>query len=411
MLSLKRLTILAIAICQPVQLVKAGPNECGGGTYVQPTDGQCEGRPLDAQVVPDVFTRVEGDLLHYDLDEIDFDYWVFEEGHELEDEVPETLPVPYFVRVFEFNRDQTSISFRDMGQAAREIIDDNLSSAGAVLFRNLHLRIANGTDFQEFWNQVRVSEEKGNWTYYPYDGRIGNVRNQIDGLDTTDSIDADELLSMHSEMAYNPVPCSKIMFYGVQDAIGGDTVLVRNVDMAKMVPDNVKPFFEAHGGVRHKKFFVNNTTPLSQDEITFKGEKPELSWQWAAGTQDIEEAIEFFLDREYKREDIIIHDNGDMEVSFVHPGYLVHPETGEDMWYNNQNHHSPCEMADGTKMPQKMIDELILAQWKCAYGLHLEQGDWLILDNFQVMHGRTPYERIRPDLPRTLYVVYTKGTF
>ena len=52
----------------------------------------------------------------------------------------------------------------------------------------------------------------------------------------------------------------------------------------------------------------------------------------------------------------------------------------------------PCEYGDGSPIPREYLDKLIEVIDKEAIPLLLDEGDLLLVDNFQVSHGREPWE-------------------
>jgi len=124
-------------------------------------------------------------------------------------------------------------------------------------------------------------------------------------------------------------------------------------------------------------------------------------------------------------------DNGDLELTQHIPGLRRVPSNGKPVWWNglvgrhgitrdigaldpphigrdnmtcNNSHHRfaihpianyidlPCVYGDGSPIPRKYLDKLIDVIDKEEISLTLEEGDLLLVDNFQVSHGREPWE-------------------
>ena len=47
--------------------------------------------------------------------------------------------------------------------------------------------------------------------------------------------------------------------------------------------------------------------------------------------------------------------------------------------------------ADGSPIEEDVLQVARTARWHAAHALKLEAGDWLVLDNLRVQHGRMPY--------------------
>ena len=73
-----------------------------------------------------------------------------------------------------------------------------------------------------------------------------------------------------------------------------------------------------------------------------------------------------------------------------HPGFLTDPETGEDVWWNIV-HTGNLRAGDGTPFPPELVAEVQERGWEATYALKLRPGDWLVLDNLRLQHGRLPY--------------------
>jgi hypothetical protein len=51
----------------------------------------------------------------------------------------------------------------------------------------------------------------------------------------------------------------------------------------------------------------------------------------------------------------------------------------------------PCAYGDGTPIPREYLDKLVEIIDEEEVYLRLEDGDFLLVDNFQVSHGRQPW--------------------
>lgn len=132
------------------------------------------------------------------------------------DRLPKNLPIPDYVRVYNYTQDK-KVPLLCMARAARSIIDSNLAERCAVLFRNLTRAISSPQDFKEFWNYCC---EDGSWTATKYLS-YGHERSRLENV----------VLATNNEMLYNPRPPSRIAFYCLHPAIlpvGGETLVVKN---------------------------------------------------------------------------------------------------------------------------------------------------------------------------------------
>jgi hypothetical protein len=89
-------------------------------------------------------------------------------------------------------------------------------------------------------------------------------------------------------------------------------------------------------------------------------------------------------------------ENDTLTVTSVHPGWL------DGSWFNHVEYGFPTKCADGTDFPREWQMEMKKNKWVETFAYKLQEGDWLVLDNRSVQHGRLPYEG-----KRRLIVTYT----
>ncbi|KAL0935900.1 taurine catabolism dioxygenase [Colletotrichum truncatum] len=107
-------------------------------------------------------------------------------------------------------------------------------------------------------------------------------------------------------------------------------------------------------------------------------------------------------------------DDGSLELTQHIPGIRRLPASGRPVWFNGLvGRHGitrdigaldpphigrdgmtylPCVYGDETPIPREYLDKLIDVIDKEEISLVLEEGDLLLVDNFQVSHGREPWE-------------------
>jgi alpha-ketoglutarate-dependent taurine dioxygenase len=137
-----------------------------------------------------------------------------------------------------------------------------------------------------------------------------------------------------------------------------------------------------------------------------------LSWQAVFETDD-KEAVERYcregdVEFEWKRGD-------GLRLSQVRPAVARHPQTGEEVWFNQADQFHPTEMdeqtrkavlsvmkeeelpknayfGDGTSLDVAMLEEIRTATRRQMVTFPWQVGDLLILDNMLVAHGRMPFK-------------------
>ena len=122
--------------------------------------------------------------------------------------------------------------------------------------------------------------------------------------------------------------------------------------------------------------------------------------------------VEAFLEKEgfaYKWE----KETGALSYWYTLPPFMTHPETGEQLWFNQPTvHHctyyKESPMYDGVSMPDdqfpthtsygdgttiepEVIQHIRAVGWQCAVGFQWKTGDLLVLDNYRVQHGKLSF--------------------
>jgi alpha-ketoglutarate-dependent taurine dioxygenase len=66
-------------------------------------------------------------------------------------------------------------------------------------------------------------------------------------------------------------------------------------------------------------------------------------------------------------------------------------------------------LGDGTAFTKLEATDLKRKQFPACSAFKLQRGDWLVLDNLKVQHGRLPYvDDPDPQRKRTVLTVYTE---
>jgi hypothetical protein len=307
------------------------------------------------------------------------------------------LPSPDFVRIYECDnsKGRGRRSLKNLGKEARSILDDELPSHGAVLFRNLPCQTAR--EFGVFWNACDYNTAK----YFPFYGK----RKQVLGIDLATNIPSNMTLACHNEMCYNPRPCSRIAFYCLKPAVkGGETLVARNRDITRALGSGTIKLIKKKGGIVYVRRYVDRNVKKENQTFAF----PLPSWQDFCGCKDRSKAIQFFEDQGF--DDISFDEEGGLIVRFEHSGLLK--EDGHDVWFNIVDAAFPAafiHLGDGTAFTKREATDLKRKQFLACSAFKLQRGDWLVLDNLKVQHGRLPYvDDPDPQKKRTLLTVYTE---
>jgi len=326
-------------------------------------------------------------------------------------------------------------SLQQVGMEARRLIDQNLYASnttnnnnnngnGAILFRGLHQLISTPTDFATFWSYVVGSSgdtdsrnndkgTKGGWIPMTDHLSCYNRKRQRYSATTTtttkalldvDRVDVDVpsiTIGPHNEHSCNPFPSSKIMFYAMDTAehqpVGyrGETLLRKNEDI--VVPPEAWKVLQKAGGIAFERSYPHESSSSSFSSST------EQTWQQRCGTHDETLARQYFANQHGITNITFDNNNDGTLIARNHlDGYIPKPappttrangSSNNEMllWYNRLDYGFSDTLADGTVFPRKLQCYLKHSKWHETYQFMLQKGDWLVLDNRRIQHGRLPY--------------------
>lgn len=318
---------------------------------------------------------------------------------------PKSLPVPDFVEVFELKATTIkNTSLEELGKQARQIIDETLPSSGAILFRNLHQQIQNASDFATFWNHVVGSSD---WNPMKDHLSCYNRKRQSSaaGVDRVDTDVPSYTIGPHNEHSCNPRPSDKIFFYALHPAVkGGESLLRRNKDI--VVPELARKILEQAGG-----FHFTRRYPTQQqlDSLKHGNRHPtEMSWQERTNTHQHSQAKDYFATHHGITNVTFDPQDDTLTAHTILPGFLFEGEEEDQLlWFNRIDYGFPIQLADGAEFPLDLQSQLKRQKWHETSAFKLQQGDWLVLDNLRVQHGRLPYQDVKGHRARQLLVTYT----
>ncbi len=288
--------------------------------------------------------------------------------------------------------------------AARAQVDGLLERAGALLLRGFP--IADGTGF------AAVARGLGG---KPMEYVGGNVPRTRVGSDVFTSTELDRRfrIQLHNELAYQRSYPDRIAFFCERPArTGGQTTIVDCRLVLRDIDPAVVAAFERRG-IRYVRTF-QATRPRRE---AFKKRFPlyyHQTWESAFGTgarDEVERACRE-LEMQFRW-----RPNGDLEVWNELPATIVHPRTGERIWFNQatnlhynrrslgwlvylsrklfyrggRDHPYQIYFGDGSPVSRAQIGSVQDAIDRHTTGIDWQQGDLLVLDNRLVAHGRAPY--------------------
>lgn len=326
-----------------------------------------------------------------DAPSVDFQpEWVHDFGISADstDGVPSQLRPPSFLTTFDFATTNTtnncsgrrSLIEQLALQAKQNILHD---SSGAILFRGLHGVLRNVSDFGAFWSAM-------NWDPVEHVSCYNRKRQRSANVDMVDTDVPWMVLGPHNEHACNPKQTGRIAFYGLQPATvtGGESLIRFNADIH--VPEYVANFVMQHGGIQTTRIYADHGRMLQDGSR----HPTAMSWQERCNAQSKQECVEFFAQR--GMHNATFDDNDTLTVVSSHDGWL------DNSWFNHVDYGFPTKCADGTDFPREWQMDMKRQKWGQTYAYKLQKGDWLIMDNRKVQHGRLPYQG-----DRQLVVTYT----
>ncbi|QSX79620.1 TauD/TfdA family dioxygenase [Agrilutibacter solisilvae] len=222
---------------------------------------------------------------------------------------------------------------------------------------------------------------------------------------TSTEYPATEVISLHNEMSYLPSWPTRLFFYShIPASTGGQTSLANSGDVLRALPQEIVDKFRAK-----KVNYIRNF----QSKIPFG-----KSWQATYQTQDRAEVEQIAAEQGSV---CTWTDDGTLRVSTRCDAFATHPQTGEEVWFNQaeQWHASSlnpairgmfeqmvgkgnlpheCEYGDGEPMDEQTLAEVrrILDSNKLLFDW--QRGDLLVIDNILMMHGRESFKGERKTL-------------
>lgn len=276
---------------------------------------------------------------------------------------------------------------------------------GAILFRGFGLKTA-----EEFHAATAICFAKGLRDY------IGGVspRGQVmAGVYESTRFPSHIRLPQHNEMAYLPDPPRELAFFcQIEPQIGGETPLADSRTIYKLVPPAVRAKLEQLGVSYHRYLYGPkwNLHHLTRNRLV----KLHTSWMAAFATDDpgvVERSVtEHGGTVTWDREE-------GAKINNILPAFRQHPETGEDLWFNQVStfvsspratgrwrwllyqlaYPNPfrrpfhATFGDGSSISHDELNQMNGAIDGATIRFRWKQGDLLVVDNFLVTHGRMPF--------------------
>jgi alpha-ketoglutarate-dependent taurine dioxygenase len=273
---------------------------------------------------------------------------------------------------------------------SRNLFESWLHRHGGLLFRGFS--IDTGADFEAL---ARVIEPE-------LSDYIGgdSPRMKVSGkVYTSTEFPENYRISPHNELSYAARWPRKIFFYcDVPPRQGGETPIVDCREVLDAIEPEIRERF-----ISRKVRYVNNL---------HGGYGIGRSWQATFETEDKEQISAYLsangVDFHWSNDDAL-------RITQINEAVLRHPQTGEQVWFNQAEQWHPSNIdektrealkalgfedeelphyasfGDGSPLDPSELEQIRTLMRERSMSFRWEKGDFLVLDNLLVAHGRNPF--------------------
>ena len=289
-------------------------------------------------------------------------------------------------------QDKSVERLSDIATAQGDFFRAGLLRHGALLLRGFEMRT-----IDEFENFVRVFSGAD---FFNYAGGVSPRHALSGGVYTSTEYPPHLALALHNELSYSDVSPRHLYFFCLTaPEAGGATTLGDSRRILQNINPKTVALFKRKG-VRYDR-----NLPDVKDS--------DYSWQAAFETDDkatIENHCRAIgAEFEWKT-------NGNLRVSQTRPATATHPQTGEEVWFNQADGFHPSNLdaetrqwfisnneefrlnshfGDGSPIAASMLEEIRQVLQKETIPHQWQASDVLILDNMLTAHGRMPFSGAR----------------
>jgi alpha-ketoglutarate-dependent taurine dioxygenase len=299
-----------------------------------------------------------------------------------------TLPV-----AVEPSSDASLAALLCLAEEERDRLGQALLHSGALLFRGW--RLESLQDFSAF-----VTALSGTQARFGYAGGA-SPRKGLGGkgLYSSTEYPPDMWLGLHNELSYAGVQPRRLFFFcQVAPAQGGETTLADSRRILRALDPALVDEFRSR-----RLSYIRNLSPVPGSGY---------GWQDAFETKDAAEAE---ARARAVGAQVEWRANGVMRVGQVRPATAFHPETGEEIWFNQADGFHPSALnpsayaeqlalcgseeefrlhvtfADGGEIPLAALNHIRQVLRAETVPHRWSQGDIVLLDNHLAAHGRAPF--------------------
>lgn len=267
-------------------------------------------------------------------------------------------------------------------------IEAKLQRSGAVLFRGFDLSTA--SQFQEVAQSFQPELRNYIEGQSPRRKIIGKIYNST-------SYPPSETITLHNELSYKKHPPRYLFFFcATPPAEMGETPIVDCRMLLKVLPPEVLEPFR-----NHRILYVCKM---------HGGQGFGKSWQEGFETEDRKQVESYLSLNDIHYEWL---PNNTLQTRHICASISVHPETREEVWFNQATLWHFSNLGDkarmlsrllgednlpmnayfenGQRIDDHLLEEVRQVTWNEATFFPWQRGDVLFIDNYLVAHGRNRY--------------------
>lgn len=282
-------------------------------------------------------------------------------------------------------------------------LKSDLTQYGAVLLRN--------TGIDKILELERCARLFLHTMYETYVGGAVPRRSHSRFVFSPNELNSLLKLPLHNELAYQPKYPRHIGFFcNVQSRWGGETPVAHDSDVQSYIDESLRRELLEESVVYTRRYVSSKIRPVNSR--VFSGML--MTWQDAFNTEgkaEVEEKCRVHgLECSWHERDVL-------KVSSTLPVYREHPDNGRQVFFNQLFAHSyspqalgktvywlhrlmgisyeraprNSELQSSGRVSRRLLDTLASAYEQASVEFRWREGDWMILDNLQVAHGRNPF--------------------